>query len=241
MDSPFDEYIKVFREKKIRYHRNNQMALRKLAKRMMNSLYGKFAQRNEVEDRYTHDKPGEGEIYRKLTDNTWMIGNIEKERANETVVCFSSYITCYAQCLLYSFFNDGIHYCDTDSVVLEEPLSPELIDEDEFGLVALEHEVIRSNFVSPKRYMFETSEGVAKRVCKGVSQTSLNSMSIETYHHDVGVFYDKPFKEKTALRKNVPVFSLEKVRKVLSIKRVNEKRIFDEYGNSRPVTLVKVS
>ena len=89
-----------------------------------------------------------------------------------------------------------------------------------------------------KKLINQIEQGKIKKVCKGVSQLSLNQMEIKTYHYDVGVFYDKPYKEKTALRKNVPVFSIEKVQKVLSIKPKNEKRVFGKDGNSRPVKLV---
>jgi hypothetical protein len=244
MDSPFAEFVSFFREKKIEYHNSGKKALRTLSKLMMNSLYGKFAQRNEIEDRYTHEEPPEGTIFKKLTDNTWSIGGIEKERAPETVVCWASYVTCYAQCLLYSFFPaSGLHYCDTDSVVRDTELPPELVDKSEFGLMDLEYTLHESNFVAPKRYAFSgvdhaSDEIKEKRVCKGVYMNTLKDVPIIAFDQDIGVFYDKPFKFKTALSKNVPVYSLEKVRKVLSINVVNDKRIFDKVGNSRPLQIL---
>lgn len=235
IESPFKDFVFVFKQKKIDYTKTGKKALRTLAKLMMNSLYGKFAQRNEIEDRYVHEEPGEGVPFKKITDDTWMVGGIEKERAHETVVCWASYVTSYAQCYLYSFFPElGLHYCDTDSVVRETPLPRELVDDSEFGLMDLEHVLCESNFVAPKRYAFKTDK-TTKRVCKGVGKDALKDVLIENYDRDVGVFYTKPYKNKTALKKGVDVYSMEKVRKVLSTNIKNDKRTFDENGNSEPL------
>jgi hypothetical protein len=237
LDSPFTDYLKYFMKLKIKYHKENKFALRNLAKRMMNSLYGKFAQRIDIEDRYTHDLPLEGVPYKKLGKNTYLLKkNANKERANETVVSWASYITSYARCLLYSFFPvSGLHYCDTDSIVVESPLKPELVDETEFGLMSLEDKIIESFFVAPKRYAYKNAcKEIVKRL-KGVPKQIVDEIPLQSFGYPLSVFYNKPYKLKTALRKNVDPFTREEIAKTLQTD--NNKRIFDDSGDSKPIFL----
>lgn len=235
-ESPFKDYVDYFMKLKIKYHREGKLALRNLVKRFLNSLYGKFAQRIDVDERYTHDEPPTGTPYQLLGENTYKLKNIDKERAHETVVCWSSYITSYARVMLYSFFpKDGLYYCDTDSMISDKPISPLLVDDAEFGLMALEDNIKESFFVAPKRYAYKNDDDEVIRKIKGISKDIVKEIPLETFGAPFGVFYHKPYKPRTALRKGVKPYTKEVVRKVL--KTSDDKRIFDEDGNSQPILI----
>lgn len=237
IQSPFNEYVKYFMDKKIFYKLAKKPALVTLVKYMLNSLYGKFAQRNDISDRYTHEKPEVGVPYKKIGDNTYKLRSVDKERSNETVVCWSSYITSYSRVLLYTYIpNSGLYYCDTDSVFRDTPIVPELVSRTEFGLMDLEDTVTESYFVAPKRYCFINTEGNTIKRLKGVSSEIVKNLPIESFGSDIGIFYNKPTKMKTALIRGVDVYSKEVVRKNLRI--VDDKRIFSIDGNSVPIKIV---
>ena len=236
IESPFKEYIDYFMEKKIRYSKEGKKALRFLAKRMMNSLYGKFAQRIDMEDRYTHEEPLEGVPYQPMGENTFKLKNVNKERASETIVCWASYITSYARCLLYSYFpQKGLHYCDTDSIVVESPLPDEVIDDNEFGLMSVEDIIKESFYVAPKRYAYINDKDETVKRLKGIPKKYVEAIPLDMFGSELGIFYSKPLKMKTALRKLLPSYSEEHVHKNLSTD--NNKRIFSINGQSKPIRL----
>ena len=235
MDSPFKGYVKYFTNLKIQYHKDEKHALRLLVKLMLNSLYGKFAQRVDAEERYTKDMPDVGVPFQRLGKNSYRLKDVEKERGRETVVCWSSYAASYARCTLYNFFpQTGLYYCDTDSVFRTTPIAPELVDDYELGFMKLEDVVAESYFVAPKRYAYKTDDGVEVKKVKGIHNDIVQKIPLETFGAEFGVFYDKPVKIKTAILNDVAPYSREKVRKTLSAS--GEKRIFKD-GDSIPITL----
>ena len=236
IDSPFGEYVDHFMGLKIKYHKEGKKALRTLAKRMLNSLYGKFAQRIDIEDRYSHDEPMPGVAYQKLGENTYKLKNVDKERARETVVSWASYITCYARCMLYSFFpNNGLYYCDTDSIVSDHELPPEVVHETELGLMSVEDIVTESFYVAPKRYAYKNDKGDTIKKIKGISAATVKTIPLESFGASIGVFYNKPYKPKTALKNNVAPYTKQTIRKCLNTR--DDKRIFDADGESVPIKI----
>lgn len=237
MDSPFNDYIEYFMKLKIAYQDGGKKALAFLAKRMMNSLYGKFAQRVDTEDRYTHIEPDIGVPYKKLGENTFKLHSVDKERANETVVCWASYITSYARVLLYSYFpeSSGLYYCDTDSVVLNKPLPDELIHPTEFGLMKLEDNIVESFYVAPKRYAYINDRKETIKKIKGIPKDTVKMLPIESFGVPLGIFYSKPVKLKTALQKKIESYSKEIVKKNMSLS--DDKRTFLKDGLSIPILI----
>ena len=240
LNSPFKQYVEYFMGLKIKFHKEGKKALRNLAKRMLNSLYGKFAQRIDVEDRYTHEEPPMGVPYKKMGDNTYKLKNVDKERAMETVVCWSSYITSYARVMLYNFFptSKGLYYCDTDSIVTDHELASELVHDTEFGLMSVEDIIDESYFVAPKRYAYKNDKGKVIRKIKGVYKDVVKNIPLESFGQSIGVFYHKPYKTKTALSRGVKAYSKETVRK--SLKTTDDKRLFDAGGESVPIKIVLI-
>lgn len=232
--SPFKEYIDYFMALKVEGKEKGLPALTNTAKMFMNSLYGKFGQRVDCEDRYTHDPPGEGVPYQKVGDNTYRLKSVEKERAEETVVGWASYITSYARVLLYSFFpQKGLVYCDTDSIVVDKPLPDSVIHPTKLGMMSLEDTIVESYYAAPKRYAYMNTEGDIVRKIKGIPIKHVEHIPIKLWGHSLGIFYTKPIKMRTAINKGLITFAEERVHKNLSI--TNAKRVFDKAGLSLPI------
>lgn len=235
IDSPYNEYVEHFSQLKIQYKKQGNKIFTALCKILLNSLYGKFGQRNRVEDIYVKDMPDKGVAFTPMGKNSYRLNQVPKERGHETVVCWAAYVTSYARVKIMSYFPDeGLRYCDTDSTFSETELPDVLVDDFEFGLMCLEDTVQKSFFVAPKRYVYVDDDNIVRRL-KGVPQKEADKIAYEDYGNDQTLTYDKPVKTKTAIRKNVKVYSKEVVTK--SLRTQDNKRIFDEFGNSKPIKL----
>ena len=53
-----------------------------------------------------------------------------------------------------------IYYSDTDSLVVNGQLPPEILDNAKLGLLKLEHTLEEAYFVAPKIHWLKTTEGV---------------------------------------------------------------------------------
>ena len=237
MESPFTEYVELFRDKKIQYKKDGKDALSQLSKWMLNSLYGKFAQRKDAEERYVSEQPAIGTPFRLEGENSYKIMNVERVRAEETAVCWSSYVTTYARLLLYSFFPEkGIYYMDTDSIVMDSPLPDDVIDDYEFGKMSLEDEIEYSIFVAPKRYAYRSmlkNLGNNVKKIKAIPKDVVSLIPLDAFNNDLCLEYSKPTKMKTALHKGIISYSKEPVSKNLKV--LNPKRIFYISGESIPI------
>lgn len=184
----FDEYIKFFHNLKRMYEKEGNKSFRFMTKRMMNSLYGKFAQRIDVlsfedsieEPRYSHDRIlnlKDGKWYREL-----VLGHSRKvyeEGAGEAYdgfVAISASITSAARIYLWSLMKEAgrenVFYCDTDSMLVNpegyERLS-EHIQDNVLGKLTLEKTSHHVTIHSAKDYVFGGDvkiKGVGKRSIK---------------------------------------------------------------------------
>jgi len=234
--SPFKDYIDYFMALKVEGKEKDLPALTSTAKRFMNSLYGKFGQRVDIEDRYTHEKPAEGVPYMCVGDNTFRLKTVDKERSEETVVAWASYITSLARVLLYNFFPEsGLVYCDTDSMVVDKAIDESLVHPTKLGMMSLEDTIVESYYASPKRYAYINVEGETVRKIKGIPTQHVSCISVAKWGDAIGIFYSKPFKIRTALNKSVKTFSEERVHKNLSLS--DPKRVFKSDGFSTPIII----
>ena len=243
--SPFLDYIKVFEDMKEIATRDNDLAKREMSKRFMNALSGKFGQRIPAEDRiYTHDK---GDIPDDIPYKTCYGVHVTKPadlvRSEGTAVCLIAYVTSYARCLLWGAMDTNTLYCDTDSIFTYKKLPKKLIHPTKFGKWALEGEFEASYFCDPKKYCYVDNDGIFHVKIKGVSKRVVTTKIKYLDDMDHGVLsFDESrlYQFKTALAKGI--CPMQEVTGIKDVKRHSHpKRIFDEYGNSRPVTLVKVS
>ena len=222
--------------------------MREFAKRMLNSLYGKFAQRNPVSERYVYigdmlEEDIPSKTVCKLIPDTKVLEyrDIKKERARATVVAWSAYITSNAKVLLYKYLKNDSYYCDTDSVFMPKKLPKELVDDAEFGKMSLEDTAIEHYFVDPKKYAYKSENNFHVKM-KGVPKNLFKRRikNVKDLDKSYILFVnDRPIKTKTSLKKNKLPYSMIIEPKLLT-RHITPKRYFDERGNSAPFVLVNV-
>jgi len=242
--SPFINYVKFFSEMKIEATQKKDKVMREFAKRMLNSLYGKFAQRNPIKEKYVYigditEKDIPSKTICLLIPNTKVIEykNIEKIRARATVVAWSSYITSRARVLLYKFLKDA-YYCDTDSAFLSQKLPDKLVDDSEFGKMAHEDTAIEHYFIDPKKYAYQSKDSFKIKI-KGVPRQVFKQRfkTVKSLDKNFILFvYDRPLKTKTALKRNKDAYTMTIIPKMLT-RHASPKRIFNKDGSSIPIVL----
>lgn len=96
-----------------------------------------------------------------------------KQPANSAVQ-ISAAISAYGRIILYPFIaRDDCYYTDTDSIVLQNELSPELVSPTEIGKFQKEHFVFKGIFLAPKSYsiQIESNEFILKH--KGAAKDQI--------------------------------------------------------------------
>ena len=183
-------------------HENS--GLRAIAKMCLNSLWGKFGQRNNVNQcKYVTDI---NEFYQVVLDDT--IGNLNMNFINDEMVQMSytykdqfvdnsyntniyiaSYTTSSARLMLYDkldYLNEQVLYFDTDSIIYIESTNGNKIKTgDMLGELtdALDNKPINNTFVSggPKNYSFIYGDNKQKCVIKGFT---LNHENTQILNHE---------------------------------------------------------
>lgn len=61
-------------------------------------------------------------------------------------------------------------YSDTDSIVLENTLSPSFVDSNKLGMMKLEHIITEGYFISKKVYAFKNTKGEIIIKSKGIGK-----------------------------------------------------------------------
>jgi hypothetical protein len=152
----FAEYVDYFFELRQQYKLAKNKIMQTLCKYFMNTLYGKFGQKNTVEERKTEmtkDGYKRIEVYDCITGtrsieyklfNTYVVQKGEVEGKN-SMVAIPAHITEYARFLLWGFIKKvgvkNLYYCDTDSLKMRfkdaEVLRP-FIDSERLGYLKIE-------------------------------------------------------------------------------------------------------
>jgi hypothetical protein len=161
-------------------------AMREIAKLMMNSLYGKFGERQDMEEIVLNPASIEG-LY--LIDNERGYYTVKKKHyAAHQIVQIATRVTSLAQLKLYSLIEmitsrgGRVYYCDTDSIICNRPLPTS----DELGDIKLERGgVLRKGiYLLPKVYInvpYDRDESIKTRAMKGFSKDFQNKRSFEDY------------------------------------------------------------
>ncbi len=142
----FKRYIDIWREVK---ETTKDEATRKLAKLMLNSLYGKFGMKSERIAKFPN---GFDENGRVIYDSYDARSEKYYYRAR------ASYITSLARCELIEAIEEigekGFIYCDTDSVYCFEECMPNIkIDDVKFGHWKCEGHYEKAKFLKAKLYI----------------------------------------------------------------------------------------
>uniref|UniRef100_A0A6M3JKB9 DNA-directed DNA polymerase n=1 Tax=viral metagenome TaxID=1070528 RepID=A0A6M3JKB9_9ZZZZ len=168
----FKSFIEHFFPLKQKYDKDGEKILRTIFKLIMNSLYGKFAERHKEIIRT--EEFGGKLCYRELefvfgenkrTLKTKLLNTVfeegEEVDSKHMFTAISSHVTDYARWLLWEAFEKiGLGnqmYCDTDSIICRKSVIkniPDLLHPDKIGYLSIEAEADSVELVNPKHYKF---------------------------------------------------------------------------------------
>lgn len=183
----FGDYVDYFYTLKKEYKKQGNKIMETLAKDMLNSLYGKFAQKRPLIeenldmtcDGYWREETldlvtGKTEIVTKLFNKVFIEWG--EETAKNSFVAISAHVTEYARMLLWKIIKDiGIEkvlYCDTDSIKIRKRdlrFVQHPIDNFMLGALKVEDEFKQFTIHGPKDYETEKEcriKGVPRHATK---------------------------------------------------------------------------
>jgi len=170
---PFKEFVTDNYNKRLELKRKkdpNELVY----KLLLNSLYGKFAQKNLTETVFFNKQFLSDDEIETVRSNPDVLMSDDdngvittKKVCNESFVLpiLSSYTTAYARLKLYDYLVMGkAYYCDTDSIITNETLP----ESDVLGAMKVEYDILEGVLVKPKMYYLKTKlkDGTVKEVVK---------------------------------------------------------------------------
>ena len=176
----FKDYIDKWNKVKMESTLNGNIAMRTLAKLMLNALYGKFALNPCVQSKLPwYDN---GVIKYKLG---------KKETRDPIYIPVGTFITAWARYKTISSAQkvyDRFVYADTDSLHLVGTEIPDMLEIDPVKLGAWKHEstFTRARFIRQKSYI-EEIDGVLSITCAGMPERCYQYVTWDNFH--TGVTY----------------------------------------------------
>ena len=170
----FDDYINFWNAKKVEATQTGNKALRKIAKLMLNSLYGKFGLSPVLRGKVPY-----------LIDDVVKYRLGEKEDRDPIYIPVAVFITAYARRVTITTAQrliDRFVYSDTDSLHLIGSEIPDNIDIDDTKIGAWAHESTfsRARFIRAKTYIEEIN-GELEVKCAGLPDKSKKYVTWENF------------------------------------------------------------
>lgn len=180
---PFNNFVDYFYNERLKF-KNQNNSMEYIMKLILNSLYGKFAQKELNTWRIVDIKGMGKEKVDKLLDgdnkefefnhqNMDLVMIRQKHSFNgvHSFPILSSYVTSYARIKMYDYLkDDDVIYTDTDSIITK---SKKYEDSKELGKMKIEGFFNESFIVRPKFYYCEGKEGNQIKI-KGLSKANMN-------------------------------------------------------------------
>ncbi len=187
----FKNFVSLFYDMKAEGKRSGNAALTALAKLILNTAYGWTVLRRD--DKTAFRDISQLEKYKdtdKFIISNEELGYIEifdNVHADSIQVQIGAYVTSYARLVLLDALRvqserGTVYYCDTDSIVCDKPLPPEMVDPYTIGLWDLEKELISGMFLQPKVYTEQVFKGKDTIKFKGVSKARQEQLTPEIYN-----------------------------------------------------------
>lgn len=142
-----------------------------ISKLLMNSLYGKFAQKRNNERIVIPSDPKQivEENLKPYYEELNLYKKEEKNKSNFILPYISSYITALARGSLYEKMREvgfnNVYYCDTDSIITTKTMKTG----GKLGEWKCEHDKIKGGcFLQPKTYSLKLKDGTELKRVKGM-------------------------------------------------------------------------
>jgi hypothetical protein len=198
----FNDFVNKFYEIKEKASKEKNKSLRYLSKLILNSAYGKYAQKREITNVVNETDAIKKNL--KFVDMSYITGDLfqytKESFANRKInPIYAIFVAAYARTKLYNYMkvvNFNVAYCDTDSIITPEvmPTSNDL------GAMKLEDYVVKGYFVAPKLYGYVNNEGEEVIKAKGMMKKKDKRVEGITFNDIMQVVeYDKEM-EKDAYR-----------------------------------------
>lgn len=246
----FHRFVETFYKLKEEGTRTKNEPLRTLAKLILNVGYGYTGMRRD--DKTGLDSLENAPKHKHIVSMNEHFGFIEvpTEIKSEFIqVQVASYVTSRARLVLLKALRDivnrggNVYYCDTDSVVCDIPINPDLVDSEKIGFWDLESTPKKGLFLRPKVYTeIHEEETIVK--FKGVSRETQEQLDFKFYE-DMYIDLETGEKEFLVVEKNrLTMRSILYMQKTgldfdyyeTRDKKINyqtvEKRVMDYKGNS---------
>lgn len=215
MEKIFVDYVKYFYEKRKEFERKNNLAFAYMCKIFLNSLYGKFAQQNDVYTITKNLNPQYKEMIMSQQDGQIEISNLEnntlskfrkfgkeifefkgKQEAFNSFTAISSHITANARMKLWNYFliagRDNIYYTDTDSIWCNSTGYENLKPYIKKGLGFLELKTKDKKLIIHGAKDYETSTDVViKGIKKNAQKTEIENIFKQTKFEGIKGAMDK--------------------------------------------------
>lgn len=192
----YREYMQIFYNIKETAKRENNGALYIWAKFMMNTAYGWTCMSREDKSQYdfiekAEKYESEGRLI-SVNEDLYCVEYQADIRAETIQVQIGAYVTSYARLILLEALrkqaeSGNVYYCDTDSIVCDTPLPPEMVDEFAIGKWDLENELIEGIFIQPKVYTIITTDKT-KFKFKGVTKNRRKHLDFDFYEDILSSF-----------------------------------------------------
>lgn len=242
-DYIFREYVEHYYKIK----KNSKGAKKAIAKLMLNSLYGKFGQRNELES-WKIDIQGRSkasmykDVYKYYNVGGFNV-SVKKFRINAPFMHteIASMITANARLRLYSLIEragmNNVYYCDTDSIITSSLMNTS----EELGDIKEEAHIDKFIAIAPKVYAYTSGDKVAIRA-KGLLAKNLKFVDFENalMKHDLSAFVSNF--ERLGGIKEVRVRHIDfgdKISVKKAMRSIYDKRIIRDNFDTEPVKIVQ--
>lgn len=242
-DKIFTEFVDYMYKQREEAKKNGDKAMSMFYKILMNSLYGKFAQKQrKIIHEFDLPEPAYYSLQVKLEDKiiqelafynkVFYIGR-EEEFSKNTFVAISSHVTAYARVYLWKLMTEAglenVYYVDTDSLFVNEKGFKRLkkyIDDYELGKLKIEG-IGTLTCWGAKHYLFND---IYK--CKAIPKKAVKNEN--------GEYEWWSFERLRGSLKNEPHEGVLLVKRKRSIKTPYDKRYVNEDGSTRPLTVDEI-
>lgn len=240
---PFEKFVDTLYESRMQAKRQDDELLTESYKLLMNNLYGKFGQGNEITKLVPIDraKLKSGDV----VFNGMMLVKEKKEYPRHSNGIWAAYVTAYARAKLYEGLckvrDSGglLIYCDTDSIIFEHS-SGIFPDSKALGEFKIEGQFKYAHFKLPKLYcLVDAKTEVRKYRAKGVPRAEA-----ESFFETGKAKFKRPYKLREVLRRNLSPKRTEKL--IPNYWETVEKTIYQKYdkrivlnsGHTKPLEVM---